>query len=299
MYRVAIVLSAVLVMAAAIIFRDDLAQLVFEASLPSPGVTSPSITKAERISLPRDALSPAAAPPALARGEAKDADQPESKFDVVRIDPEGASVFAGRAPPNSQVTILANGRPVAEAKADDSGAWAAVTERGFAPAEYQLSLRAKPADGGAATDGQRVRLAVAPTARKALPAPAREVASARAVPAARAAPAPITFVYNAATFTSEGWKAADLLAKYLASQRPAAVSLSGHADERGSDRYNMELSRQRLDAVAGYLRENGFAGKLELTPKGKSEPYAGIDRRSLPIERAFELDRRVELRLTR
>ena len=37
-----------------------------------------------------------------------------SKFDVARIDPEGASIFAGRAPANAQVT--ANGRPVATAE---------------------------------------------------------------------------------------------------------------------------------------------------------------------------------------
>ncbi|MFZ0853589.1 MAG: hypothetical protein WAO08_30885, partial [Hyphomicrobiaceae bacterium] len=67
------------------------------------------------------------------------------------------------------------------------------------------------------------------------------------------------------------------------------------ADERGTDVYNIELSRRRLLVVADYLRDSGFAGKLELIPKGRSEPYTGIDRRSLPREEAFQLDRRVEL----
>ena len=47
-----------------------------------------------------------------------------SKFDVARIDPERASVFAGRAPPNAEVTVLANGQIVATTKADENGQWA-------------------------------------------------------------------------------------------------------------------------------------------------------------------------------
>jgi outer membrane protein OmpA-like peptidoglycan-associated protein len=57
----------------------------------------------------------------------------------------------------------------------------------------------------------------------------------------------------------------------------------------------MELSRRRLSVVADYLRESGFVGKLELIPKGRSEPYAAIDRNALPREEVLQLDRRVEL----
>jgi outer membrane protein OmpA-like peptidoglycan-associated protein len=72
--------------------------------------------------------------------------------------------------------------------------------------------------------------------------------------------------------------------------------LTGHADERGSDAYNIELSRQRLEAVARYLRESGVTSKLDLLPKGRSEPFAAADRRSLAREDALQLDRRVEMR---
>ena len=270
-------------MTAAVIARQELAVFLSLADPPNENVT-----KAASAASP-----PKAERPASASTDTAKADQPDSKFDVVRIDPDGASVFAGQAPPNSEVTILANGKAVAAAKADETGAWAAVTEREFAPADYEFSLRAKSAERGAATEGQRVRLAVAPTARTAAPRPVPEPASVRAIPA------PITFVYNETTFTSEGRRAAALLAAYLNAQRPQAVSLTGHADERGSDRYNMELSQQRLSAVADYLRGQGFAGKLELIPKGKSEPYTGVDRRALPSERVFELDRRVQLRPAR
>ena len=43
------------------------------------------------------------------------------KFDVVRIDPDGASVFAGRAAAHTSVTVLANSEPIASARADANG----------------------------------------------------------------------------------------------------------------------------------------------------------------------------------
>jgi len=104
------------------------------------------------------------------------------------------------------------------------------------------------------------------------------------------------FVYDQVAFTTEGRRAAELLAEYLRSRQQQTVTLTGHADERGSDRYNLELSQQRLDAVARYLRENGIAAKFVMVPKGRSEPFTGVDRRSLAREDAFQLDRRVELR---
>ncbi len=61
----------------------------------------------------------------------------------------------------------------------------------------------------------------------------------------------------------------------------------------------MDLSRERLDAVARYLREGGFSGKLDLVPKGKSEPFSGIDRSKFSGEALYQLDRRVELRVYR
>ena len=46
---------------------------------------------------------------------AKAADPSKPSFDIVRLDPDSFSVFAGKAAPNSTVTVLANGRPIATA----------------------------------------------------------------------------------------------------------------------------------------------------------------------------------------
>ena len=274
----------------------------------------------------------------------KAADPNQPSFDIVRLDPNSFSVFAGKAPPDSTVTVLANGRPIATAKASETGDWSIVVEHPFAAGEYQLSVTAKTDGQTAAVQGQAISMTVAKGARvvvaevkpgaKAGQAPARTPAPAgekrdvmAAAPGAKPAqspvavkelermvvsarggdnqqrpvslPVPITFVYDEPNFTVEGQKAAALLAEYLQLRRLSNVVLSGHADERGSDQYNIELSQLRLERVARFLRENGYKGQLSLLPKGKSEPYAGVDRSHLPKEQVFQLDRRVELHLTR
>ena len=220
-----------------------------------------------------------------------------SKFDVARIDPEGASVFAGRAPPNAEVAVLANGEVVATTKADETGQWASVVEHQFAPGEYQLSLRTWSNGSVAETNGGSVRITIAANERPSpAPSPSTKAAAVRkeAVPSP---PAPITFAYNEANLTPAGRQQVAALREFLNKRKLTTVTLSGHADERGSDEYNMELSRQRLETVVQYLHESGYMGELKLVPMGKREPYLTPDRNRLPKEDAFRLDRRVELHL--
>jgi hypothetical protein len=76
-------------------------------------------------------------------------------------------------------------------------------------------------------------------------------------------------------------RAALMLAEYLASAPTPGNRLTGHADARGSDSYNMELSQQRLEAVA--LPKNPWS-------------FAGADRRLLGHEDVLWLDPRMEMR---
>jgi outer membrane protein OmpA-like peptidoglycan-associated protein len=275
MYKI-IAMGAALVLTTTVAVRQTILGLV-DISASPPKTTQMSAArgvKPEPIRPPAPATSPL--------------EQPSLSFDVVSVDPQGTSVFAGQAPINSRVSIQANGRELARTTADETGAWALATERKLAPGEYEFKLSAQAPQQDEIA-GPSVRLAVASP----LP-PADSGAQAEAT-TSKSAQAPITFLYNDTTFTTEGRRAADSLAKHLIAERPAIVSLSGHADERGSDQYNMELSRRRLTVVADYLRENGFAGKLELIPKGRSAPYLAVDRQALAKEDLFQLDRRVEL----
>ena len=340
-------------------------------------------------------------------------------IEIARIDARGASVIAGRAPPDHQVAVLANGREIARVTATDEGQWAVVIMEGISAGPLELTLEARPKDGGTTVrsaarqlvvpDAPSRALAAAPAARSAspksasveskaaaqnipphiepksaAPAPAqakgdaaaskhalaefealvdrtrKEVAAQQAarpgatsestqsaaasapssvatpsasgspapaaslvgakdaatrsfapetrlaaampsaMPAAAQAPipVPITFVTDDTTLTQDGARAAALLAEYVRLKSPAGITLSGHADARGSDGYNMELSQRRLEAIQSYLRAAGYRGALSLVPRGKREPYTGIDRDRLARYEVYQADRRVELRLT-
>jgi outer membrane protein OmpA-like peptidoglycan-associated protein len=112
-------------------------------------------------------------------------------------------------------------------------------------------------------------------------------------------PVPITFVYREAKPTPTGEHAARLLVEYVKLKGIRSLELTGHADERGSDEFNMQLSQQRLETVAQLLRSGGYDGELALLPRGRAEPYRGVDRSALAREDIYQLDRRVELRAAR
>ena len=96
---------------------------------------------------PPTVLSPqAAAQPAAPAARA--ADQKPS-FDVVRINPQGNAVMAGRAAPGSDVTIADGGKEVGHAQADQHGDWV------FVPSDPAAARRARAHPGGTSARRQR------------------------------------------------------------------------------------------------------------------------------------------------
>lgn len=122
-----------------------------------------------------------------------------------------------------------------------------------------------------------------------------EIASTEQSPSATI-PVPMTFVFDESTLTPDGEKTAKLLLDYVQLKKFKSISLTGHADERGTAEYNMDLSRKRLDTVAAYLRNGGYSGELNLIPEGATQPFTGIDRTKFSRDELMQLDRRVELR---
>jgi outer membrane protein OmpA-like peptidoglycan-associated protein len=116
---------------------------------------------------------------------------------------------------------------------------------------------------------------------------------------ANTVPVPVTFIFNEANLTGEGRRAAGLLLEYLNIKHFPRITLTGHADERGTEALNLALSAQRLQTVSRFLREGGYTGRLELIPKGKSEPYTGVVRGDFSQEDLYQLDRRVEMVVSR
>jgi len=98
-------------------------------------------------------------------------------FDVVRVEPSGEAVIAGRAEPNSEVkvTLGADGA-VGTTKADSSGAWAIVAEQPLAPGSHEIGIEAKAPDGGKQLSEDLVVVMV-PEPAPASPAPGAEGAA--------------------------------------------------------------------------------------------------------------------------
>jgi outer membrane protein OmpA-like peptidoglycan-associated protein len=267
---------------------------VWDLDLPALGRAETGAIRAETGALPAATPAPMPAPQIASPRPLPLELSTHLSFDVVRMDPDRVSVLAGRAPPNAEVRILLDGEVIATTKADGSGDWVVTTSRRFAAGSHQLSL-------AAVVDG---RLVQGPSAIVNLEAASGPVAvseapkAERRAPATTSRPAPVTFVFGEATVTAEGHAALQVLQNFIRANGVEKLVLSGHADERGEARFNYELSRERLESVARHLRSNGFSGELVLEPKGATEPYAGIDRQLTPREQLYQLDRRVEVRLS-
>ena len=199
------------------------------------------------------------------------------------------------APPGAQLPQSAG--PVAATEASPSVQVLKKFERIVASAreEAQAQSSGDSAAAGASTPPATVPVAAQPTAdvgaMSPSPAPLRDSAHLSSA----TIPVPMTFVFDEATLTPDGEKTAHLLLEYLLLKKFTSVTLSGHADERGTAEYNMELSRRRLDTVSAFLRNGGYHGKLDLVPKGATEPFNGVDRSKFSRDDLLQLDRRVEL----
>jgi nucleoid-associated protein YgaU len=163
---------------------------------PSPPPAKPAIAAATVPAAPAAAATPApadaapahgtpapgapakAAPPQAAAGTGpSDAagtptpSLPAPSFDIVRVDPKGSAVIAGRAAPGAEVTVEANGKPLGTARADSSGQFVILPDTNLAPGTEQLTLSARSPNGAVATSTAPVVVAIAPQAAPASLAP--------------------------------------------------------------------------------------------------------------------------------
>ncbi len=86
---------------------------------------------------------------------------PQPTFDVVRVNPEGDAVFAGRAEPGSEVAILDGGDVIGLATPDERGEWVFVPETPLPPGSRRLSLEMR-IEGEPATPSQSDVVLVVP-----------------------------------------------------------------------------------------------------------------------------------------
>lgn len=96
----------------------------------APAEPAPAIMPSEPAETPPEAAGPA-----------------EPSVDVVRIDPDGSAVIAGRAAPNAELIILDNGAPIGTVTADGFGEWVFIPDSPLPPGAHEFGLVVKSVKG--------------------------------------------------------------------------------------------------------------------------------------------------------
>ena len=104
----------------------------------------------------------------------------------------------------------------------------------------------------------------------------------------------INFEYDQATVRSVDQGTLDRKAAILGANPNVKIQISGHADERGSDEYNLALGNRRAAAAKRYLENKGIdASRMDVVSYGEERPLAqGSD------EAAYAQNRRDEFQVT-
>jgi peptidoglycan-associated lipoprotein len=84
------------------------------------------------------------------------------------------------------------------------------------------------------------------------------------------------------------------VAHYMQQNPSVKVGIDGHADPRGTDKYNQALSERRVNTIREALVRAGVSGdKIHTGAFGESRPVC-----SNPTEACWQRDRRVEVLIT-
>jgi hypothetical protein len=113
------------------------AALWFAFSEPTPQPVPPAALAPPVASAPVPALTP---PP-----PSKPPTSPS--FDVVRVNPDGRAVIAGRAAPGSHITVLDGDQPIGSVDADPRGEWVLLPDKPLSSGTRQLTLQSVGPDG--------------------------------------------------------------------------------------------------------------------------------------------------------
>ncbi|PHS22571.1 MAG: peptidoglycan-binding protein LysM [Robiginitomaculum sp.] len=81
-------------------------------------------------------------------------------FDIVRVDMRGTAVIAGRAEPNSKITLEANGKTIAQTTASSNGDWTIILNDPLEPGAIEFSLLMEGEDGRVVRSDQVVVVSV-------------------------------------------------------------------------------------------------------------------------------------------
>ena len=134
--------------------------LIAVASIALTYVIDRGTRPTETVVAPPPAAAPAAVPGSdLAAPETVNRPVRPS-FDVVRINPQGDAVIAGRAEPNAEVTVHEGKKEIGKVKADGRGEWVLVPGKPLPSGSRELGLTSVAPNGEKAESDQKVLLVV-------------------------------------------------------------------------------------------------------------------------------------------
>lgn len=131
---------------------------------PVPGVTSaPGASQTRNTTgaapgVGQETGAPNTAQPAGSAQASGSTDKPT--FDIVRVNPQGDTVIAGRARPNSEITVMQGDKVIGRARADKRGEWVLVPQTPIAPGTHTLTIVSRRADGTEVSSDQSVVVVV-------------------------------------------------------------------------------------------------------------------------------------------
>lgn len=103
----------------------------------------------------------------------------------------------------------------------------------------------------------------------------------------------IYFDFDKATIKPESKPVLDSVVTYMNKYPNINVKVESHADARGSDKYNMELSKRRAASTVNYLVENGIdKGRLTSEGYGESRPVNDCTKPNMCTEAQYAKNRR-------
>ncbi|PYE28642.1 LysM domain-containing protein [Rhizobium sp. PP-CC-3A-592] len=173
-----------------------------DAANPTSQANSDQANTAQPAPSGEAAAPSSTATPAAPAETADGTDTPS--FDVLRVEPDGSTVIAGRAEPNSKLEIVNGNAVVGTADVGGTGDFAAVFDKPLPPGDYQLTLRSTTPSGAVTAsdevatvsipkvdNGQLLAMVTKPgEASRILTAPSELAAPAETAPAAPSGAAP-------------------------------------------------------------------------------------------------------------
>lgn len=103
----------------------------------------------------------------------------------------------------------------------------------------------------------------------------------------------VYFDYDQSDIGAGAQAALDAKLPILLTNNGLRIRISGHADERGSDEYNLALGQRRAAAVKRYFMDRGVDGaRIDIVSFGEERPEVTDG-----TEEAFRLNRRAEFEI--